>query len=447
MNSNFIVKLALTTAFVAVPTMGCTTVGVSSNMSSVKPDAGAQKAHAWAKKAEKAFAQGKLDKALPLAEMAVEADMSNRDYRDLLARIYMADGRFKSAEQTLMDVMELGQTDPRTVISLALTRIAQGRVESAIALVEANRSIVPASDYGLALALAGQTSQAVEVLTTAIRADSASSRTRQNLALAYALDGRWREARIMAVQDMPQDMVNQRIAEWAQFARPGAYELRVASLLKVTPREDAGQPVRLALANVNNSLAQSGVVDSPATTPDALDTNAVLAALGPAPTPDSIGFAAAEKDADVAITQIAIPGSQAHLIQSSNEPIKIAPAATHSEKPAKLAIADVAPKKAVNGTHLVQLGAFSSSANAQKAWDKLRERYGVLSGFSSASSTLKVNGKTFTRLAASGFGNKASADAVCKQIKLHGGDCIVRSVSGTQPVRMASVTGRQVASR
>ena len=82
-----------------------------------------------------------------------------------------------------MDVMELGQIDPRTVVSLALARIAQGNVDSAISLVEANRSIVPASDYGLTLALAGQSGRAVEVLSDAIRADNASARTRQNLAL------------------------------------------------------------------------------------------------------------------------------------------------------------------------------------------------------------------------------------------------------------------------
>ena len=123
MNSNFVVKLALSTAFVAVPALAASTAGIGSTEK------------VSAKKAEKAMAKGKTDRALTYAELAVEADMQNRDYRALLARVYMAQGRFVAAERTLMDVMDLGQVDPRTVISLALTRIAQGEVDSAISLV------------------------------------------------------------------------------------------------------------------------------------------------------------------------------------------------------------------------------------------------------------------------------------------------------------------------
>jgi D-alanyl-D-alanine carboxypeptidase len=149
MNSNFVVKLALSTAFVAVPSVVATTAGFGSTEKVSAKKAGTAKAFGWAKKAEKALAKGKAERALTFAELAVEADMQNRDYRALLARIYMSQGRFVAAERTLMDVMELGQVDPRTVISLSLARIAQGNVDSAISLVESNRSILPVSDYAL----------------------------------------------------------------------------------------------------------------------------------------------------------------------------------------------------------------------------------------------------------------------------------------------------------
>jgi D-alanyl-D-alanine carboxypeptidase len=263
MNSKFIVKMALTSAVVAVPGIGWTSLGMSSTLNASSTDATVKKAHSWARKAEKLMVKGQTEKALGFAEMAVEGDINNRDYRALLARIYMANGRFQSAERTLMDVMELGQVDPRTVVSLSLSRIAQGKIDSALSLIESNRSLVSASDYGLTLALAGQSKQAVEVLTEAIRSDNANARTRQNLALAYALDGRWREARIMAVQDMPETAVNDHIADWAQYARPGAYEVRVAGLLKVTPQVDAGQPVRLALGGIPATMADATPASSP----------------------------------------------------------------------------------------------------------------------------------------------------------------------------------------
>ena len=447
MNSNFVVKLALSTAFIAVPSVIATTAGFGSTEKISAKKAGPEKAFAWAKKAEKALAKGKAERALTYAELAVEADMQNRDYRSLLARIYMSQGRFVAAERSLMDVMELGQVDPRTVISLSLARIALGNVDSAISLVEANRSIIPVSDYALTLALAGRSGDAIVILTDAIRTDNATARTRQNLALAYALDGRWREARVMASQDMAQTQVNERIAEWAQFARPEAYTLRVAGLLKVRPNlADTGQPVRLAL----NAVAPVGLAQAeiPAAAEMAAPFPFVaeLAAVGPAPVADSAGFAAVEADVKIAEpAAVAIVAAEAPLIKAQAGPAKSAsaPAAV------KLALVDVPASKpaSVSGSHLVQLGAFSSSAAAEAAWGKLSKRYGVLGGLNSASSAVTVNGKKLFRLAAAGFGNAAAANAACSQIKSQGGVCLVRSNGGETPVRMAKAAGSRIASR
>jgi D-alanyl-D-alanine carboxypeptidase len=445
MNSNFVVKLALSTAFVAVPAMTASTAGFGSTDNVSAKKAGPEKAYGWAKKAEKAFAKGKTERALTFAELAVEADMQNRDYRSLLARIYMSQGRFVAAERTLMDVMELGQVDPRTVISLSLTRIAQGNVDSAISLVEANRSILPVSDYALTLALAGRSADAVNILTDAIRTDNATARTRQNLALAYALDGRWRDARVMASQDMAQTQVNERIAEWAQFARPEAYTLRVAGLLKVRPNmADTGQPVRLAL----NSVAPVGLAEAdvaPVMAEAAPDAKVELAAIGAAPVAESAGFATVEADVKIAEpAPVAVAAVDAPLIKAADGPAKTASAA-----PVKLAMVDVPASKpaSAGGTHVVQLGAFSSAANADAAWSKYSKRFGVLNGSDSANTSVTVNGKKFVRLAATGFDSAAAASAACSQIKSQGGVCFVRSAAGSAPVRMASKQGRRVASR
>jgi D-alanyl-D-alanine carboxypeptidase len=450
MNSNFVVKLALSTAFIAVPTLGCTSLGVSSTAKVSAAKAGPEKAYGWAKKSEKAFAKGKIDRALTFAELAVEADMQNRDYRALLARIYMAQGRFASAERTLTDVMELGQVDPRTVVSLALVRIAQGDVNSAVSMIDANRSIVPAGDYGLTLALAGDTGRAIEVLTDAIRTDNASARTRQNLALAYALDGRWREARLMAVQDMSQDKVNERIAEWAHYARPNAYQARVAGLLNVTPREDGGQPVRLALNSSPVGIAAVQPEPMPAMAIGAAPAAvSELAAIGPAPVADSVGFAAVETQTKM-VDGVPSVLVEAPLIKAQAGPSKAAVSVpVPSGAPIKLALSDVpaAASQKVLGSHLVQLGAFSSVKAAERAWNQYSKRYGVLNGFASAHSKVTVNGKTLVRLAASGFGNQATATAACQQIKAMGGVCLVRNNGVQQPVRMAKAQGRRVAAR
>jgi D-alanyl-D-alanine carboxypeptidase len=427
MNKKLIVKFAITAAFIAMPSVGMMQMGVSNASAAMSPQASAKNALGWSKKAEKLLIKGKVDEAMGFAEAAVEADMRNLEYRGLLSRVYMRQGKFASAERTLMDVVELGQSDPRTVISLALARTAQGKVESAISLVEANRAILPASDYGLALALAGDQKRAIEVLTDAIRSDNSNARTRQNLALAFALDGRWREAQVMAAQDMPQTAVDHHIVKWASYARPGAYEVRVAGLLGVTAQADAGQPARLALNAMSTADdTQMAAVSTPMeiAVPYTAPANE-LAAIGPAP----VDIAPVEAEADVAVA--ATPIFEAPLIKAPQGPAKAQ---------IKLALADTAPAaaaKSASGTHLVQLGAFSSAAGAQKAWGQFKAKYGVLQGFESASSTVTINGKKLIRIAAMGFGNKTSAAAACNAIRAKGGACMVRSMGGDAPVRMA----------
>jgi D-alanyl-D-alanine carboxypeptidase len=480
MNSKFIVKLAMSTFAVGVSTLVPSHIGISNAATATPAEVAAKKAHKMALKAEKQFQKGRVDTALTLAELAVEGDPQNREYRSLLSRIYMTQGRFQSAERTLMDVMELGQVDGRTVISLALVRIAQGHTGSAIALVDANQSLIPASDYGLALALAGQPERAIDVLGAAIRADNANARTRQNLALAYAIGGRWREARVMASQDMPEPQVNESIAEWAQYARPGAYELRVAGLLNVTPQEDAGQPVRLAL---NNAAAPAVMalampeppapVSAPEPAPVAVAAavaSSELAAIGPAPMAEDKGFeVAAQTEAAVAMPAAMAPAvavasaEEAPLIKAETGPTKtqiifqrfaqrpMPPMSTKvaaakravKAKPVKLALADTSVKptspRQVSGRHLVQLGAYTSVESAQAAWNKLSNRYSILKGTVSASSKVTVNGKEYIRLAAMGFGNLETATVACQSIKAQGGACIVRNTSGEQQtVRLAS---------
>lgn len=439
MKNKTLVKLALSTAVVGFTALGGAGVVASSAATHASIDVQAKKAHGWAKKAEKLFAKGKTDKALGYAEAAVAGDMNNMEYRSLLARIYMAQGRFVAAERTFMDVMELGQVDARTVIGAALTRIAQGKVESAISLVDAHRSILPASDYGLTLALAGDSKRSVDVLVDAIRADNATSRTRQNLALAYALDGRWREARIMAVQDMPQDRVDARIVEWAQYARPGAYQTRVAGLLNVTPRSDSGQPVHLALGNINAAPAMAAVEAPAPVAIAAAEPVSELAAVGPAP----VASGYEESDVRIAAAVASVAEEEAPLIKAPEGPAK-SEESTPAAKPVKLALADTrAPATPVAGKYLVQLGAFSSAGNAQKAWAHYSRKHKILGGFTSSSSTVNIKGRTLTRLAAAGFGNYQAAVAACSQIKRAGGDCVVKSVDGAAPVRMAAKPARK----
>ncbi len=85
-----------------------------------------------------------------------------------------------------------------------------------------------------------------------------------------------------------------------------------------------------------------------------------------------------------------------------------------------------APKAAAGGAWLIQLGAFSSSASVDRAWNAAKKKHGtLLSGIDSRPMTVNVKGKTLYRLRAGGFASKAAAQRVCDAIKKSGGSCIV----------------------
>jgi Flp pilus assembly protein TadD len=200
--------------------LAASTILVGSVLVSCSAHGGGGRPQSLSSSSQKALAAGKTDKALEKAEAAVALDPRNPELRKTLAQAYLANGRFASARQSLDDALALGDASARTVISLALMHVAEGRTNAAQALLEQHRETIPASDYGLALAVAGDTKTGVEVLAQLIRSGDNAPKVRQNLAFAYALDGRWREAQIMAGQDLDPQVAQERIAEWARIAHP-----------------------------------------------------------------------------------------------------------------------------------------------------------------------------------------------------------------------------------
>ena len=160
--------------------------------------------------------------AIELAERAVDKTPDDAGFRRLLGNAYFAGGRFASAEAAFKDSLPIYSNQPQVVLKLALVEIAQGKNDEAVAFLDAGRDVLDPADYGLALALAGRTDDAVAVLEPAAREPGADARVRQNLALAYAFRGDWTKARTIAAQDVPANKLDARIQQWMQLAKPGA---------------------------------------------------------------------------------------------------------------------------------------------------------------------------------------------------------------------------------
>ena len=78
-----------------------------------------------------------------------------------------------------------------------------------------------------------------------------------------------------------------------------------------------------------------------------------------------------------------------------------------------------------SGAVYVQIGAYSSRAEAEQGWSRQAQRFSALSGMRHRVREADVNGATVYRLQAIA-GDRASADATCRAIRNAGGDCYIR---------------------
>ena len=76
---------------------------------------------------------------------------------------------------------------------------------------------------------------------------------------------------------------------------------------------------------------------------------------------------------------------------------------------------------------MVQIGAFSSAALADKGWnDAAKIAPGATAGKGKKVEAIQKDGATLYRTAVTGFATRAEAEAFCGQLKAAGKSCFVR---------------------
>lgn len=437
MKTTLFVKLAASSLILGSVVTGCAqngATGIASASSTNKQMKIAAKAF---EQANKALKKQKFADAVGFAELAVSAAPQNASYRSLLGQAYLSSGRFSSAESAFSDSLSLSPDDARVALNLALAQIANGRNDSAIRTLETHRQSLSAADFGLALALAGDPKGAVSLLEIAARDGRADVKLRQNLALSYALAGKWTNARVMAAQDLSLDLVDARMTQWAEFVSPKASSQQVASLLGVKPVTDAGQPMRLALANSGQQTALAEPQVQPV----------FEAAIKPivetaAAAPEEVVQPALAPMFEMAPASVKPAAYEAPLIRSETAPTKQAVVAMPgTNKPNK------AQKSQESGRFVVQLGAFQSSSNAERAWNSAINKTAELASYKPSTSRVKVKAASLYRMSVSGFTTRDAAGLVCAKVKAAGGTCFIRSQAGDAPTQWVQRGMVKVASR
>lgn len=373
-----------------------------------------------ARKADRALAARKGEAAVRYAEAAVAMRPQDADYRLLLGQSYLEAGRFASAGQAFSDTLTLEPANAHAALQLALAQTAQGDWVGARRTLAAHAQEIPASDLGLATALAGDTRTAIQILMPAARSATADAKTRQNLALAFALAGDWRDARVIVAMDLSPAQVDERLGRWAAFVRPQAASDQVAALLGVTPVRDAGQPIALAL---NATPANVALADA---------TPASAAAAEPQVAPAT--------DTGTQVAQVVF-GPRHEVVQAIPDEGEAAPV----RGPARIEQASASQRSLSPGAYYVQLGAYDSAAVAHDGWKRATRRLPALSSQTPQGMAFAANGSTVYRLSVGGFA-KDDARAMCNHYQARGGRCFIRTGAGDQVAQWVS-KGQELASR
>jgi hypothetical protein len=285
---------------------------------------------------------------------------------------------------------------------------------------------------------------------------------RQNLAYAFALDGRWREARLMASQDVPANQLDGRISDWAHKAKPEDGRQRVAGLVGAPVRSDSGMPSQLALNADDGQVqlaAETAAQRSPAAPvavaanggelpPAAGENPAELAQYSPvsapaaapvevAPPAPSQNFASTFSDTPTPVVAPAALPVQAAAAPRVKAPARVAAAkvpaakvfAPAAHRPGLRPRQAAAPVFGKGSSHAVQLGSFSSEQGARRAWGYYAGRNPELRNFKMTITPATVRGKKFWRVAAAGLDSRG-AGGLCSKVKNRGGVCFAYSTIG-----------------
>lgn len=436
MKTRAIATLGLSALVFGGTMVGCTHGGGIASASSRSEASAIKQAAVNADKATKALTKGEVIRAVSFAEAAVAMRPNDVAYRTLLGSAYLKAGRFSSAHTAFADVLILSPGNGKAALNMALAQIAEGQWDQARKTVETHSASIAASDRGLALALAGDPAGGVEVLIAATRSAQADPKTRQNLALAMALAGRWKESRAILGVDLEPVLADQRIVEWAAFAQPSGAADQVAALLGVVPVKDPGLPVALAL-NVPAPVALAAA--------EPAEALVETAAVDAAPSMAEETVAAAPIVAAVAVPGFAPRSEVVQPLPARAAEAQVATIASTGRFKTKLAAVAATPRQPAKGNWYVQLGAYDSAAVAKDAWMRAKRRFAGYGELTPTGMPIKTASGEFYRLSVGGFA-RGDAAALCRNYSARGGACFVRVGAGDQVAQWVK-PGVQLASR
>jgi Flp pilus assembly protein TadD len=363
---------------------------------------------------------GRSERAVEVLESAARSPMATPRTRQNLALAYAFAGEWRRARAIAAQDISPADIDARMAQWAVLARPGAGADQIASLL-----GVRPGADSGqpsaLALAPSGAAPAAVVAEAAPVPVPVAAPAPSR---------AQFAPARARAPEPVAFAAADERPAEAPAFwVSPETYqEEAIAEGVAPEPVRAAPTPRRVRVARAASRVAEPA--------PEAVEVRYDMPAFssddGPAPqAPDQPAFEA-----------------PARPVAARSRPVAAARAPAVPRRAAYIRAAATAPlprpiierRRAVrsgNSPVVVQIGAFSSEANAERAWVALSRRHGI-SGRRPLTTTFNHNGRTFHRVSVSGFASNADAQRLCGQIRGSGGVCFVRGTAGDASIRWAA---------
>jgi hypothetical protein len=190
---------------------------------------------------------------------------------------------------------------------------------------------------------------------------------------------------------------------------------------EAAPASEQPQDPAAGLQVYNSETPQGAAAPAPTLAPAPEEPLPRIAPRAPEPAaPAALPPAPAQTARAEPAAKPARPAPKVEEVASAAPPAKTAPA---SAAPAAKAVKTAAAA----GAALVQIGAFSSTAQADKGWnDAARVAPAKMLGKGKKVETVDKDGHTLYRTFVTGFGSRDDARAFCEDLKAAGKPCIVR---------------------
>ncbi|HTU10544.1 MAG TPA: tetratricopeptide repeat protein [Allosphingosinicella sp.] len=410
---------------------------------------------------------GRFDSARITYAEAVELDPSNVRAALSVSLIHIAQGR-RAAAVGILD--EIAGRAPAADVGLAYA--LAGQPERAVELLEAAARSPMATartrqNLALAHAFAGDWNRARAIAAQDVSPSEVDARMTQWAQMARPGTGATQVAALLGVSPGADQGRPLQVALGAtEPVVPGADRIQVAeaptpSRAQFAPAE-AAAPAGAELAAVDQRPSEAPAFWAPAENyqAEALAEGPATAPAAPAPRavrvrPNAVQVrydAPAEQLADDAAPAVAQSSYEAPAFQAAPAARRtfVQPSASARRAPPRRAAyiraaaitplprPIVAPAEVREGSApvVVQLGAFSNEANAERGWQQVSSRYG-LAGRRPLTTTFNHGGRTLHRVSVSGFASQGDAQRLCGQIRGQGGVCFVRASAGDDSIRWA----------